>query len=44
MMELLPNLLSHAGQQQPIHGLQSGDGALLLLVVQTLEEGSTVVI
>lgn len=43
MTELLPNLLSHAGQQQPIHSLQSGDGALLLLVVQTLEEGEEVV-
>ena len=31
-------LLSHAGEQQPIHSLQSGDGPLLLLVVQTLGE------
>ena len=31
-------LLSHAGEQQPIHSLQSGDGSLLLLVVQTLGE------
>ena len=31
-------LLSHAGKQQPIHSLQSGDGPLLLLVIQTLGE------
>ena len=31
-------LLSHAGEQQPIHSLQSGDGSLLLLVVQALGE------
>ena len=31
-------LLSHAGKQQSIHSLQSRDGPLLLLVVETLEE------